>query len=333
MSDKLTPKADGKSQKELLSTTISRPSPTDNGSVKVLSLFAPTGQLCRANGVASPPPDYGVKAVYIYNSLNPGGPDPSVATIKSGTKKEYAPVANTNQAWSVASTDNILAAAASAPASSNNKLWVLSSYMNPSNGNTQDDLVAVPSAYKGISTLNCPAFSLEEEEEASRKDCQQIVTSRGPSIVHGHRDCGASCASGCQCCHSVHVSYHGLSVSNPNGNWLHLDNSPLRASVIAVTARNVFWKPIPNSTLVIRHPSGNVVDFRNFESDELRFPGLPPYSIVVYQPGTGIAQALNAACLHHPELVWLDPNHDVLVYVNDRTYYDNNGSFSLSVAM
>ena len=129
--------------------------------------------------------------------------------------------------------------------------------------------------------------------------------------------------------------FDALSVANPDGNWLHLHKRPLRARTIAVAARDVCWKTDPRSALVLRRPSGLVRDDKNLEVFPFRFPQFPPHCIVVYQPGSGLMHLVVSECVDHPDIVSLDPNFDVLVFVNDRFwgYADNTGSFSLSVAV
>ena len=161
----------------------------------------------------------------------------------------------------------------------------------------------------------------------------------------------ASASTAGSCCHShsgatphVHegsggligdwLHYRRLNVNLINGNRL-LDEcgQPVHASVIAVACKDVRWHPSNRSALTVRdslphvqHPS---------RGGTLKFPELPPYSVVIYQPSKNFAYVVKSMCADHPNILSLDPNVDIYVTVNDRLpdYYDNSGNFSLLLSV
>ena len=338
--------ADKMEQKSLKDSIIS---PSANANVLIdPMMMMPQGTLCNASGTITPDPKYRIMQVLVRVVQDPTATPPSsgqMAWMQTLPVATYTPSPLPNFGDSVTwefNSDPNLQATTTTPPNPNNKIFAAAILQN------QNDLTDIKlsgisdAAFKGVAVSSCPATVKAADaavQPCSERSSKLGLANSSAAPVHGHHACTHHNSD---CCHRHQrdwFDFDALAVNNPNGNWLHLHNRPLKARTIAVAARNVAWKPSPPSSLVIRRPHGLVVDLKHPpffpQFFPLPFPSLPVHSIVIYQPGSGLAHAVVSDCIDHPDVVSLDPRHDVLVLVNDYSmdYSDNTGSFSLSVAI
>ena len=340
---------------KLLHGAINYP-PDGNGNGDVLNpmpMMTQNGTLCRAIGKSPSAANYQVvqvlvKVVQDTTTTPPTDPNAQMSWMMAPPVAPYTP--NTLPAPGEGADYNLnntntyqaLQALTAASAGPNNQIFV-AALMTPVNGGMPVLSGIDSKSFKGVAVSNCPQMEVAQHAEAQKGDaqacgtktCSESATSgpNDPSLAHGHRDCVHHNST---CCHQPQREwfiFNTLAVNNQNGNLLQLHHHAFRARTIAVAAHEVSWKTNPKSALVIRRTSGLVWD--DTPGLPFRFPQFPPYSIVIYQPKAGIAHAVMSDCVDHPDIVALDPNCDVLVFVNDRFwgYADNTGSVSLSVAI
>ena len=323
------------------SASVGFPSPTSNG--KVLGM--PVGMLCRASGDVTPPSaNHRVLMVFVKTTDSSTSLS-SDDIVNSPTKwsKIFSPMPQPGQIvpWAVDPPSPSL----QATVGSNNKIWVTAKYQQVMTGAVTVEPTPGSSLFTADFVSSCPPPGFVDEEEAQETAAasapwQSLAKDMsGPTPTHAYRDCSHLHAKNCERSCYDWLNFDGLSVDNPNGNWLHVDTFPLKARTIAVAARKVCWRASSRSHQVIRRPAGLVWDYNNLPSipsfNQFYFSDLPPYSIVIYQPLSGLVHVVTSQCIEHPDIVSLDPNDHVLVYVNDRPldYADNVGMFSLSVAI
>lgn len=333
-----------------LLANINNPDPTHPGNV-----FAPdmpgmppalTGILCQASGVVSPPPGFFVATIFAKN-FNTGVTVTKelIQNSPEFTKNGMPP--GGDLPWTATNSFRAAnrSAATPSPYVANNQLGITALFMSLDMSQSQWMPVVV-TAYKGDAVTQCPASLIADGNEdggeaENERHCKgakhavQAFADPGPTIVNGCRDCQTHA-----CGHCNHDWFHfdGLSVSNQNGNLLLAETQALRASTIAVYARRVCWKAKPTSQDIIRRPHrlSRLEPEPVFGFLPLMFPDLPPHSILLYQPTSGIVHLVTSQSPDHPDIVSLDPNYDVFAIVNDRIfgcYPDNVGSFSLSIAI
>lgn len=332
--------------------SLGLPSPTQDGNVLIPPMMPmPQGTLCKASGTIAPDPGFRVMQVLVKVVKDPN------ATVPTGTNVEKMqwmmsppvatyipnPIPNFGDAvnWVINSDPNLQATTTpTTPAGPNNKIFSAGILFDTGLGAKLSGIS--DAAFKGVAVSSCPA-SFEAADAAAQPCSERLsilsLANSGAAPVHGHH---GSRHHNSDCCHRHQrdwFDFDALAVDSFNGSWLHLHGRPLKARTIAVAARNVAWKPSPQSSLVIRRSHAWAVDYNHPGTlpniFPFRFPGLPAHSIVIYQPGSGLAHAVNSDCIDHPDVVSLDPSQDVWVLVNDRSldYADNTGSFSLSVAI
>ena len=328
------------------SAIASFPSATQNGKVTGQG----RGMLCKANGVVQPPATFHKVIAAFIKTTDAGVTLTSADVAGSTTNSPQPPVIKTPSSsiqpgdsfsWSVIANANL-----QANVGANNKIWVTAQYLNMQTNQPFLEPEPYSSPFTADSVMMCPmpiaeVIPDEEVDEVGFTPLSSVALDlTAPTPSHAYRDLSHH-ASNCQRpCHDW-LNFDGLSVDNPFGNWLHVDTMPLKARTIAVAAKKVCWRANPRSQQIIRRPAGSVLDFN--DRPRYPFPGLdgflfsqlPPYSIVIYQPGAGLVHVVLSQCTEHPDIVSLDPHDHVLVYVNDRpfNYDDNLGTFSLSVAI
>ena len=309
------------------------PSGSLNG--KVFPAMGPQlqGYLCKASGTVTPDAGYTVMSVYVFVTSDLSSNLAWTDVVSRGRQATIPTGLNPGNpaTWNLGSGS--LSAIAVQPPSPNNIIYVAADTVN----NMMQRKRPLESAlFTADSVPSCPTGAEETAESAGETTAVVMPRSSGAVFVNGYRECvNRPCENtptGCDW-----LTFDGFTVNQHNGNCLYVDGRPLRASTLAVVARNVCWRPSADSSLLIRRAAGAAVDYTHTGSATLpyRFPELPPNCIVIFQSNPDLAYAVTSHCADHPDIVSLDPFSDINVCVNDRLleYDDNNGSFSLSVAI
>jgi hypothetical protein len=314
------------------------------------------GLLCVADGTATPSaPNQAIKIVGVlvdYPTVNHNEADiPS----DSRTRWFYVPTPRNGAAnirWAFSNADDIWCP--TQPSGVNNaKIWAVA-YEGEEGGLPEEIVpVAVASrAFEGVGVQSCVrSIDAEKHEVRGATECIQErchFRSVLGAIPHVHEgSCGLI---------GDWLHYRRLSPAAINGGHRLLDEEgqPLSASLVAVACKDVRWHPSPSSALTVRVPHGHAVaDLRPGPASgpiaplfKWKFPELPPYCVVVYQPPTPdplhphgpayeLAYMVSADCTEHPNILSLNPDKPVFVTVNDRLidYTDNTGYFSLLLSV
>lgn len=312
------------------------------------------GLLCSADGTATPTDNQNaIKMVWVLVDFPNVNHDETDIASDSRARCFIVPTPRNgapNIPWSFSNADTLWCPTEPS-GQSNAKIWVLA-FEGDENGFPEEvtPLAVKSRAFEGVGVQSCSAMfrggAKHEVTNAAApmlgQCCSPVATGVLPHVHEG--SCGII---------GDWLHYRRLSAGAINGHRLVDETGKLlSASVVAVACKDVRWQPSSNSALTVRASHAHVaaklrpapVTGPLVPLFKWKFPELPPYCVVLYQPpktptpngpAYELAYVVSSNCPDHPDILSLDPNEPVLVTVNDRLidYSDNRGSFSLLLSV